>query len=226
MHILVIEDEPAVQTLIKSILKKQDYETTLAETAETALESVHQNESDAIIMDLGLPDGDGFDLCKTFRDQNISSPILILSGENDTETKVKCLNAGADDFITKPFDSSELIARLNAITRRTAPVTGEGIINGGELILNKIERTLHVNGNDVKLTNNEFDLLGYLMENEGEIRSRYQIHEDLWDIDFYIHTNFVNVYISYLRKKIREFSDHKYIKTIRNEGFVFNPPAK
>ncbi len=226
MRILVIEDEPAVQTLIKTILEKQSYEPVVAGTVAAAQEMVAEDQYDAIILDLGLPDGDGFELCQNLREQYITTPVLILSGEQDTDVKVKCLNTGADDYVTKPFETSELIARLNAITRRNANLIGDGVICSGELTINKIERTCTINGSEVKLTNNEMDLLAYLMEREGNIISRYKLSEDLWNINHHTPSNFINVYISYLRKKIGRHSDHKYIKTIRNKGFVFNTPEE
>lgn len=225
MNILVIEDEPVVQTLIKKVLEKHDCKPTLAQTVAEGQKAVGKDKYDALILDLGLPDGDGFELCKLLRNQGLITPILILSGENNTNVKIKCLNAGADDYLTKPFDAGELVARLNAVTRRSSPASKNGIIKGGELVVNKVKRTCTINDVDVKLTNNELDLLAYLMELDGTVASQYKIQEDLWDIDYYTPSNFINVYISYLRKKIGEHTDHQYIKTIRNQGFVFTPPS-
>lgn len=226
MQILVIEDDPAVQTLIKAILEKQNHDVAITGTVASAKEEADKGNSDTVILDLGLPDGDGFELCQDFREQGISAPILILSGESDTDVKVKCLNAGADDYVTKPFEGSELIARLNAIARRSSSDNGSSIVTGGELIVNKINRTCAIDGNVVQLTNNELDLLVYLMEREGTIISPYKLQEDIWDINHHTPSNFINVYISYLRKKIRKHSEHKYIKTVRSEGFVFTDPMK
>lgn len=223
MQILVVEDEPTVQTLISATLEKQNYKPILTNSLASARE-VDQEEIDAAVVDLGLPDGNGFDLCKELRKDQVTIPILVLSGTKDANIKVQCLNAGVDDYITKPFDPSELVARINAISRRWAAAEGNVVITGGELTLNKIERSFRIKNNNVPLTNNEINLLAYLMEREGEIVSRDKISADLWNIDFQTPSNFVNVYISYLRKKIREHASHEYIKTIRNEGFVFVPP--
>ncbi|HLR76266.1 MAG TPA: response regulator transcription factor [Balneolaceae bacterium] len=229
MRVLVIEDESVIQTLIKSILQKNDHTAISAGTATKGQKLAEEEELDAIILDLGLPDGDGFELCELLRSKQITIPILILSGKDSADVKVQCLNAGADDYLTKPFNANELIARINAITRRTvssAPApTANGIITGGELTINKIKRTCTIRDADIPLTNNELDLLAYLMEKKGSVVSQYKIQEDLWDIDYYTPSNFINVYISYIRKKLKKHTDHKYIKTIRNKGFVFNTPT-
>ena len=223
MNVLIIEDEPSVQIIIKKILEQQEHKPLAVGTAAEATKAVRKNNLDTILLDLGLPDGDGFDLCQSFRKDNITTPIVILTAEESIDMKVKCLDAGADDYITKPFDSTELIARINAVTRRTVS-NQQSVIASGEFVVDKINRSFTINGTDVKLTNNELDLLAYLMEREGTVISHYKLQEDLWDIDHYTPSNFIHVYLSYLRKKIREHSNHRYIKTIRNKGFVFNPP--
>lgn len=224
MDILVVEDEPAVQVLIKRMLEEHDYEPILADSLASAHEKLDEANPNVIILDLYLPDGNGFELCEKLREQNIKTPILVLSGESDTDVKVKCINAGVDDYLTKPFEQSELVARINALIRRSKPSENQGYITRGGLTVNKVERTCTINDNEVRLTNNEMDLLAYLMKREGEIVSRYTLSKDLWNIDYHTPSNFVNVYISYLRKKIREHSSHEYIKTIRNKGFVFVTP--
>ncbi len=226
MEVLIIEDEPAVQTLIKAILEKQGHNAAVANTAASARETLEEENFNSIILDLGLPDGDGFDLCKDIRENNVTTPILILSGESKTDVKIKCLNAGADDYVTKPFDSSELVARLNAVARRSNNVKDDGILSCGELKVNKIDRTLTVNDVDMKLTNNELDLLWYLMEREGRVVERDEISKNLWRIDFVTPSNFINVYISYLRKKISKYSENKYIQTIHSVGFRLADPNK
>ncbi len=221
MKVLIVEDEGTIQTLIKALVEKNGHTASAANTVASAQEILDKERFNAIILDLGLPDGNGFDLCKSAREKDITAPILILSGESDTDVKIKCLNAGADDYLTKPFDSSELIARLDAVTRRSTGRGNKSVISSGGLKLNKINRVLTVNGEDIRLTNNELDLLSYLMEREGTVISQDEISKNIWGIDFHTPSNFVNVYISYLRKKIREHSNHEYIKTIRSEGFIF-----
>lgn len=167
-----------------------------------------------------MPDGDGFDICRTMRDKEITTPILILSAEKETDVKVKCLKVGADDYLTKPFNTEELIARLEAITRRTQDGREDQVLECGELKVDMLERDFEVNGKQVDLTNNEFNLLVYLLKNKNKIINQEEIAENVWDIHFDTQTNYINVYISYLRKKIRQHAENDYIETVRKKGFV------
>lgn len=184
MQVLVIEDDPTVQTLIKLVLQKQDHEVTLIQNAKNGTQLALENSHDMIILDLGLPDGNGFDVCKNIRDKGITTPVLVLSAEQETDIKVKCLEIGADDYLTKPFDTSELTARLDAILRRSKGDKNEGMLQCGELKMNLISRTFSVNGTAVELTNNEFNLLVYLIKQKNKIVSLDEIAENVWDIHF------------------------------------------
>lgn len=220
MNVLVIEDDPSVRTLVKAVLEKNEYQVDIAETAESGEEHAVDNNYDIIILDLGLPDGDGFDLCKSMRDQEITTPVLILSAEQETDVKIKCLRVGADDYITKPFDTEELLARIEAISRRSGEVNGDRILECGELKVDMLDRTFTVNETKVDLTNNEYNLLVYLLKKKNEIVTQEEIAENVWDIHFDTQTNYINVYISYLRKKIRSHSENEYIDTVRKKGFI------
>ena len=220
MQVLVIEDDPTVQTLIKLVLQKEEHDVILAQNAKNGQKLGLEDSHDMIILDLGLPDGDGFDVCQKLRDQGIKTPILVLSAEKETDIKVKCLEIGADDYLTKPFDTSELTARIDAIMRRSRAEKDDGELKCGELKMNLISRTFLVNGTEVDLTNNEFNLLVYLIKRKDQVVSLDEIAENVWDIHFDTQTNYINVYISYLRKKIREHAEKKYIQTVRKKGFV------
>lgn len=220
MQVLVIEDDPTAQTLIKLILQKQEHEVILAQNAENGTKLAYSDSNDMIILDLGLPDGDGYEVCKKIRAEGITTPILVLSAEKETDIKVKCLEIGADDYVTKPFDNSELTARIDAIKRRSNGENGERMIKCGELELDLIARNCVVNEVSVDLTNNEYNLLVYLIKQQGKIVSLEEIAENVWDIHFDTQTNYINVYISYLRKKIRAHAEHTYIETVRKKGFV------
>lgn len=226
MQILVIEDDPTVQTLIKIVLEKKKHNVTLARTAKDGQQIALSNSHDMIILDLGLPDGDGYEICKQLRNNELTTPILVLSAEQETNVKVKCLQIGADDYLTKPFDTSELTARIDAINRRTNGQNHKETLECGELYVDIISRTFKVNGNEVDLTNNEFNLLVYLLKKRNKTVSQEEIAENVWDIHFDTQTNYINVYISYLRKKIREYSEESYIKTIRKKGFVIRCPQE
>lgn len=220
MNILVVEDDPSVRTLVKAVLEHNGNSVVTAHNAEDGESLAVNSDFEMIILDLGLPDGDGYEVCKNIRDQNVTTPVLILSGEQETDVKVKCLKVGADDYLTKPFNTEELIARMGAIKRRTES-TGDQQLNCKELKVDLLKREFTIKGNKVQLTNNEFNLLVYFMKNKNRIITQEELAEKVWDIHFDTQTNYINVYISYLRKKIREHSDIDYIETVRKKGFVF-----
>lgn len=220
MNILVIEDDPTVRTLVRAVLEKNGNQVAQVETAAEGEERAFSREYDIIILDLGLPDGNGFEICKNIRDEDITTPVLILSAEQETDVKIKCLKVGADDYLTKPFNPEELMARIEAITRRSVDSGEDQVLVCGELEVKLLEREFRVKGTKVDLTNNEFNLLVYLMKNRNEIVTQEAIAEDVWDIHFDTQTNYINVYISYLRKKIRDHTENDYIETVRKKGFV------
>lgn len=220
MDILVIEDDPAVRTLIKVVLEHNGFTVKCVGTANEGESEALNNNYDVIILDLGLPDGNGYDVCKNIRDHGLVTPILVLSGERDINVKVKLLNAGGDDYITKPFDNNELLARIEAITRRSSASKSQELLCE-DIKVDLIKRVCTVKGNPIQLTNNEFDLLVFFMSNKNEILAQEEIAEKVWGINFDTQTNYINVYISYLRKKIGEFTDRSYIETVRRQGFIF-----
>lgn len=220
MNILVIEDDPSVRTLVKAVLEHNGNSVETSDSAAEGQSKAVSEDYEMIILDLGLPDGDGYEVCKSIRDQNVTTPVLILSGEQETDVKVKCLKVGADDYLTKPFNTEELIARMDAIKRR-AEAGGDQQLSCQELKVDLLKREFTVNGNSVQLTNNEFNLLVYFMKNKNRVITQEELAEKVWDIHFDTQTNYINVYISYLRKKIREHSTVDYIETIRKKGFCF-----
>ncbi|MEX2457000.1 MAG: response regulator transcription factor, partial [Balneolaceae bacterium] len=168
-----------------------------------------------------LPDGNGYDVCAKIRENEIDTPVLVLSAEHETDVKVKVLNVGADDYLTKPFNSEELMARIEAILRRSSKEPEKELVSG-ELRVDLLDRELHVGENKISLTNNEFNLLVYFMKHKDKVISQEELAEKVWDIHFDTQTNYINVYVSYLRKKIREYSVNEYIETVRRKGFKFN----
>ena len=224
MNALLIEDDPAICKVLDNIMSVNNIEHTIAQNGIEGEKQALNGNFDVIILDLGLPDKDGIDVCKNLRKQQVTTPILILSAHNEIETKVKAFEIGADDYITKPFNSDELIARITAITRRinyaTQDETKEFIC--GELTLNLVERGFFVANQEIRLTNNEFDLMAHFMKNPNRIISQEELSAEVWDIHFDTQTNFINVYISYLRNKITDHTDIEYIETIRSEGFRLN----
>jgi DNA-binding response OmpR family regulator len=221
MKILVIEDDPTSLKLVKFALEKNGYEVVGAENGHKGFALAQSDPYDCIILDIGLPDITGLEVLRRLRANQNTTPILLLSAYDDTETKVQGLESGADDYMTKPYEFRELLARLFVITRRnkTTKVESSEVLRCGELSVNLVSREFTIGSQVVPLTNNEFSLLVYFLKNPGKIIDRLELSERVWGINFDTQTNFVNVYLSYLRKKIREVTDYEYIQTIRGEGF-------
>lgn len=219
LNILVVEDDPTIRLLVKKSLEHHGASIQEASTAEIGKQIALDENLDIIILDLRLPDGNGYDICESIRSNGVKTPALILSADHDTDIKVRNLNAGSDDYLTKPFSIEELLARMEAIMRRSTSFEGAVELNCRDLKIDMIKRTLTINGNDVDLTNSEFNLLVYLVQNKGREISLEELAENVWGIGFNTQTNYINVYVSYLRKKIREHTDFQYIQTVRKKGF-------
>jgi DNA-binding response OmpR family regulator len=227
MRILVVEDELAIRKVIETVFKSRGYDVTLTSTALEGTNKAKSEPFDCIILDLGLPDGTGFEVLKAIRELQILTPVLILSAERDVEQKVQGLVSGADDYLTKPFDNAELAARVEALIRRATSYNknADEVLKIGEISLNQLTRECYIAGKHVWLTNNEHNLLAYFMRNPNRLISRLELSEKVWNIPFDTHTNFVNVYISYLRRKIADYTPHNYIDTHRGKGFIFRSPV-
>ena len=218
-NILVVEDDPTIRLLVKKALEHHGAKIQEASTAKTGRELALSAGLDIIILDLRLPDGNGYDICESIRANGVKTPVLILSADHDTDIKVRNLNAGADDYLTKPFSIEELLARIEAIMRRSNSTEGVVELTCQDLRIDMIKRTITVKNNEVELTNSEFNLLVYLVKNKGREISLEELAENVWGIGFNTQTNYINVYVSYLRKKLRKHSDFQYIRTVRKKGF-------
>lgn len=220
LKFLVIEDDPTVRLLVKKALENHGGDIVEADSVGSGLEKAENGSFDMIILDLRLPDGTGYDVCVNLREKEITTPILVLSAEQETNMKVKVLKVGADDYLTKPFSVEELLARIEAIHRRSNSQAGkESELGCYEMKIDLIRRKMIINDAEVDLTNSEFNLLVYLVKNAGRTISQEELAKKVWGIDFNTQTNYINVYVSYLRKKIRKHSDFEYIRTIRKKGF-------
>ena len=220
LKFLVVEDDPTVRLLVKKALENHGGEIVEADTAGSGQEKALKDDFDMIVLDLRLPDGTGYDVCVSLRDNDVTTPILVLYAEQETNMKVKVLNVGADDYLTKPFSVEELLARIEAIHRRSNSHGGaESELSCNEMQIDLIARKMIINDAEIDLTNSEFNLLVYLVRNKGRTISQEELAKNVWGIDFNTQTNYINVYISYLRKKIRNHSDFEYIRTIRKKGF-------
>ncbi len=222
MKVLLIEDEPSVAGVINRGLTESGYQITVAPDGHMGLELALQNAFDIIILDIMLPGINGMQLCKTIREQNISTPVLLLTALSTTENIVSGLNAGADDYLVKPFKFAELEARLRSLSRRTQMNRPEeNIQTFGTLSINFDARLIEKAGQRVMLTPTEFRLLEYFVRNKNRVLSRIQILEHVWGIDFNMGTNVVDVYVNYLRKKIDTQPDQKMIQTVVGMGYMF-----
>lgn len=218
MRLLLIEDEKELTKALKKGLKEVGYSVDVAYDGESGISMAISGQYDCIILDLKLPKKDGLEVCKEIRRNKISVPILMLTVVDAVDVKVKCLDAGADDYLTKPFSYSELLARIRALTRRAKTVSST--IQIADLVINPISRTVTRGGKKIYLSPKEYDLLYYLAVNQGRVVSRMEIGENVWGINFDTGTNYIDVYINYLRKKIDSGFEKKLIHTVRGVGYV------
>jgi len=219
MRILVIEDEKKVAGFLKNGLIEEGYAVDDAFDGQTGFDVAMANEYDIIILDLMLPGLDGITLCKKLREQGNNTPILMLTAREAVKDRVIGLDAGADDYMTKPFAFEELLARVRVILRKR-PVTQELKLEIGDLVLDLITHKVKRGGDEIELTTKEYALLEFLMRNAGNIVTRTMIAEHVWDINFETFTNVIDVYINYLRNKIDRAHDEKLIHTVRGRGYV------
>jgi DNA-binding response OmpR family regulator len=228
MRVLVIEDEAKMADLIKRGLEEEWMQVELAYDGDTGLEAGKTGNYDLLILDLGLPNRDGLEVAQELRRTGINTPILILTAQDSTEMKVKGLDLGADDYLTKPFAFSELLARTRALVRRAQTAeAGEDKtkLQIGDLTLNLINRKANRAGVEVQLTGKEFALLEFFMRHPDEVLSRETLSEKVWEETFDTLTNVIDVYINYLRNKIDRQFEPKLIHTVRGVGYQFKTPA-
>lgn len=218
MKVLIIEDEKKLANLISKGLTESDFLTEISNDGEEGLYMATEFSYDAIILDLSLPKIDGLDILKNLRQKQIHTPVLVLTARSEVSDKIKGLNLGADDYLTKPFDFDELLARLNSLIRRSKN-NPSPIIKIEDLEINMDSKTVFRNDNEIKLSIGEYNLLEYLVLNRGRVISRTELTEHLYSIDFDLNSNVIDVYISYLRNKIDKNSDRKLIHTLRGAGY-------
>ena len=219
MRILIVEDEKKIADLIKRGLKEEGYAADIASDGEKGEFLAATNQYDAIILDIMLPKLDGTALCGRLRDRKITTPIIMVTAKDAVSDKVKGLDSGADDYLTKPFAFEELLARIRALLRKRSSQDAKKLKVGGlelDLLSHKVTRE----GKDISLTAKEYALLEYLMRNNGAVVTRTMIAEHVWDMNFDTDTNVIDVYINYLRKKVDEGFRDDLIHTIRGRGYI------
>jgi DNA-binding response OmpR family regulator len=223
VRILVVEDEPKVADFIRRGLADEGFDVDIALDGGNALEQIKTTSYDLVILDVMLPDSDGFDVCRQLRGVGRSVPILMLSARSLVEDRIRGLNSGADDYLTKPFDPEELVARVRALLRRqNTPALL--VLEVGDLMLDPVTRVVARSGRRVELTPKEFALLEYLMRNAGHVVTRPMIAEHVWDFTWDRLTNVIDVFINHLRKKIELPGEYRLIHAVRGEGYVIREP--
>ena len=223
MRILLVEDEPKVSDFIRKGLVDEQFAVDVAPDGARAIKLVSATSYDLLILDLMLPDIDGFEVCRRIRGLGQKMPILMLSARSLVEDRVRGLNTGADDYLTKPFEFAELSARVRALLRRNreAPLTPLVV---GALTLDPMTRLVMRGERRVELTHKEFALLEYLMRNAGHVVTRPMIAEQVWDFPWDGLTNVIDVFINHLRKKIELPGEGRLIHAVRGEGYVIREP--
>ena len=220
MNILVVEDEKTLNKQLTSVLKKENYNVDSCIDGNNALEQILDREFDLIILDIMLPGLDGYAILKQTRDNGITTPVLIISAKNEIDDRIKGLNLGADDYLSKPFSLAELIARVKAILRRTFSQY-DPVIRTNNLVIDTDSRKVSINDTPVNLTPKEYELLEYLALNKGRVVSKLTIAEHIWgeDFDLFSMSNFIDVHIKNIRKKIGD-EKHDIIQTVRGIGYI------
>jgi len=222
MNILIVEDEPKVASVIKQTLNEYQHQVDIAPDGLEGRKRALSNEYDMIILDLILPYLNGIEVCKAVREENKKVPILMLTALGSTDDVVKGFDSGADDYLVKPFEFKELMARIKALTRRTNEIPEDTrILKVANLELNLDRKNARRDNVSIELTAKEFTLLKYFMVNAGKVMSRNQIARKVWEIDFDTGTNIVDVYVNFLRKKIDKKFEPKLLHTMIGMGYFF-----
>jgi two-component system copper resistance phosphate regulon response regulator CusR len=227
MQILIVEDQENIKEFLKDSLTQAKYSVQSTELGKQAEKLCSDNHFDLVILDVGLPDQTGFQTAQNLRSSGYLGSILMLTAFNSLADKVKGLDAGADDYLLKPFDLEELLARVRALLRR--PIVAKGqptVLSYSELQMDLINRKVHRNGVPVTLTTKEFNLLEYFMRNAEKPLTRSEISEKVWELTFDPDSNVIDVYVNFLRKKVDSSFDKKMIQTVLGVSYVLKDASK
>jgi two-component system OmpR family response regulator len=224
-RILVVEDDPETAGQLMEQLTTSGYRVDLASNGNEALRRGAANDYAVITIDRMLPDIDGIALMRQLRDDGVAAPFLILSALGEVDDKVRGLRAGGDDYLVKPFAFLELLARLETLGRRSETIAKETILRVGDLAIDLIERTASRRGKEILLLPREFQLLEYLVRNEGRIVSRAMLLQHVWDLHFDPSTNIIDVYVGRLRRKVDDQQAYPLIHTVRGVGYCLRAPS-
>jgi DNA-binding response OmpR family regulator len=223
MRLLVVEDESRVAGFLRKGLREEGYAVDLADDGPSGLAMVHGGDYDAVILDVMLPGKSGFQVTAELRSGGDSTPILLLTAKDSRDDIVRGLDAGADDYLTKPFDFEELLARIRALSRRR-PVLEEQILSFRDLEMDRARRTVRRGNREVDLTPTEFSILEALLERRGDVAKRTELLNEVWGIRFDPGTNLLDVHVANLRRKLEEDGRPRLVQTVRGVGFHLASP--
>ncbi|QQE78016.1 response regulator transcription factor [Alicyclobacillus sp. SO9] len=222
MRVLLIEDERHLARAISELLERENITVDWRSTVYDGLDAVSTGVYDCFVVDVRLPDGNGIELIEEAREMGCVTPILVLTVQNNTDDRVRGLNAGADDYLGKPFDNEELLARVKALVRRSAPTKSSDEIHIGNAVLHRKSRTLSMKEKTAELSSKEFLLLEYLVRNQGQVLTRDQLLAHVWGPDAEVADNALDTYIYFLRKKCDSVGLKSAIQTVRGQGYRLN----
>lgn len=220
MYTLVVEDERRLAQLVRRVLEEEGHTVDVAYDGEEGLHMAMEGTHDVIILDVMLPGMDGIEVCKTLRRNRVDTPVLLLTALDGVDDRVRGLDAGADDYLPKPFAFQELLARVRALGRRRVQARDPQELQVCDLKLDLRRRRAERGGRTIELSPKEFSLLEFLMRNHGRVVTRTQILDHLWGYDFATDSNLVDVYVAYLRRKVDKGAGEKLIRTVRGVGYA------
>ena len=220
MYILVVEDERRLAQVVRKVLEEEGHTVDVATDGEEALAMAMDSSHDVIVLDVLLPGIDGFEVCRRLRAGRVDTPVLLLTALDAVEDRVRGLDAGADDYLPKPFAFQELLARLRALGRRRVQARDPDQLETANLVLDLRRRRAVRDGRTIDLSPKEFALLEFLMRNQGRVVTRTQILDHVWGYDYSPDSNLVDVYVTYLRRKIDRGHSQKLIRTVRGAGYA------
>lgn len=222
VKVLIVDDEPNIRDLLSTSLRFAGFSVHSVGNGADAVSAAEKGQPDIILLDVMLPDMNGFSVTKKIRSMGIDAPVLFLTARDETADKVTGLTVGGDDYMTKPFSLDEIVARINAILRRTKQVeTEESILSVGEIKINQDAHEVYANDQQVELSPTEYKLLRFLMSNANRVLTKAQILDHVWEYDFNGEMGIVESYVSYLRKKLDPITSEPLIQTKRGVGYMF-----
>ena len=222
--ILVVEDDDALATLLQYNLQKEGYRVSVTGDGEEALMLVEEKQPDLVVLDWMLPKVSGIEICRRIRQRPESRnlPIIMLTARGEESDRIRGLDTGADDYITKPFSTTELTARIRAVLRRIRPGLADDRVHHGDIVMDRVAHRVKRNGKEIHLGPTEFRLLDYLMQHPGRVFSREQLLDAVWGSDVYVEARTVDVHIGRLRKALNRDPGHDPIRTVRSAGYALD----